>query len=83
MVHRLRGFLLRQEPFPHKGIRGDEIRVSRKCGKRLIGRIPVARRADGEDLPVLLSRFFYKIHKPVCLIGKASDPVFPGEAENG
>jgi hypothetical protein len=81
VVNCLCSLLLCQESLTHKGIRGNEIRVPRKGGKRLVGGIPVARGADRENLPVLLSRFFHKIHKPVGLIGKTSDPVFSGQAE--
>jgi hypothetical protein len=70
-----------QKALPDQLIQIDIIWVSRKGGKGLIGRVPVACGAQGKDLPEALAGFLQIVNKILCFPGKASDPVFPGKAE--
>ena len=79
-VHRVALFL-REQALRDQVLKADQIRISRKGRERLIGRIPVSRRTKGQDLPVGLPRFLQKIHKLICLLRKAADPVLAGQAE--
>ena len=49
-------FFLCQKALPDQLLQVDKIRISRKSGKGLVGRIPIARRAKGKHLPKALSR---------------------------
>ncbi len=46
-----RAFLSCEQPVAHQQLEVDEIRVPRKGGEGLIGRVAVARRPQGQDLP--------------------------------
>ena len=71
-----------QKPFLTKTLQADKIRIPRKSGKGLIGRIPHARHSHGKDLPKTLPRCRKEIHKFVRLTGKAPDPVSGWQGKN-
>ena len=53
----------------------NEIRISCKCGKRLVRGIPVSGRSKWQDLPVFLTRFCKLIYKSVSFFRKTSDSI--------
>ena len=57
-----------------------KIGVARKGRAALVGAVPIARGAQGQDLPDLLACRRKEIHKFFCLFAKAADPVGAGQA---
>ena len=70
----------RQQPLGFQSIQINEIRVARKGRAALVGAVPIARGAQGQDLPDLLACRRKEIHKFFCLFAKAADPVGAGQA---
>ena len=61
-----------------EGVQTDEIRVARKGGERLIGRVvgqTVGGRTQRQDLPVTLSGLFQPVHKRIGSFVKTADAV--------
>ena len=50
----------------HQGLQINEVLVSSKGGQRLIRGVSIARRAEGQNLPVPLPRLCQEVHKPTC-----------------
>ena len=63
-----RAFLLRQQALLDQDLQVDEIRIPRKGGEGLIGRIPVAGGRQGQYLPVALARLPQLVHEIICLL---------------
>ena len=57
-----------QVPILYQFFQINKIGISRKGGKRLIGRVSISGRAKGQNLPIALTGFFQKIHKFVCFL---------------
>ena len=76
-------FLLGQHALFDQRFQADEIGISRKGGKALVGRIAIAGGADGQDLPVGLSGIVEPVHKIVCTLGKAAHAVLGRQAGDG
>ena len=74
--------LLRQPTGGDELIRVDEVGIARKRGKRLIGRIAIARRTDREDLPIGLPGFFEKVDKVISGLAEVAHAVWRGERGN-
>ena len=72
-----------QQPLGFQSIQINEIRVARKGRAALVGAVPIARGAQGQDLPDLLACRRKEIHKFFCLFAKAADPVGPGRLDTG
>ena len=69
-----------QQPLGFQSIQINEIGVARKGRAALVGAVPIARGAQGQDLPDLLACRRKEIHKFFCLFAKAADPVGAGQA---
>ena len=78
-----RALLSCEQPVAHQQLEVDEIRVPRKGGEGLIGRVAVARRPQGQDLPIFLPGRRKKIHKPVRFLPQRADPIRRGERKDG
>ena len=76
---RLPALLLCQKPFLFQCVQIDIIGIPGKSRKRLIGRIPVARRPKRQDLPVLLARLCQPVHEFIGFSGKTADPIPLGQ----
>ena len=63
-----RAFLLRQQALLDQDLQVDEIRVPRKGGEGLIGRIPVAGGRQGQYLPVALARLPQLVNEIIRLL---------------
>ena len=68
-----------QALFP-QGLQVDEIGVARKGRTALVGAVPIAGGAQGQDLPDGLARRRKEIHEPDGLRPKAADPIGAGQA---
>ena len=79
---RLFTLLLREESLPDQSRKINEIGIPRKGRKALIGRIPVAGRPQGQNLPVALPGLRKKIRKTEGLLSEASDPISSGQRKN-
>jgi len=75
-------FLPGQQALTDQGLQIDEVRVSGKGGKGLIGRIPVACRSQRQDLSEALPCIRQVINELTRFSRKASDPVQAGKAED-
>ena len=71
-----------QKPLFDQLLKRDKIRISRKCRKGLIRRIPVSGRPDRQYLPAGHPCVCQIIHKPVCFLRKTADAVLPRQAED-
>ena len=69
----------RQELVLDEQVEVDEIRVARERGKALIRRVAVARGAEGQELPVLLSGGGEKIGKLIRGLAQRADAVRRGQ----
>ena len=58
----------------------DEVGVARKGRAALVGAVPIARGAQGQDLPDGLACLGQKIHKLQRRFAKAADPIGAGQA---
>ena len=63
----------------HQELQVNEVVISSKSGKGLIGGIPIACGAEGQDLPVLLPGLLQKIHKAVGRLSHSSNPIGAGQ----
>ena len=61
----------------------DEIGVARTGRERLIGRVAIARRRKGQNLPIMLFARGEKIDKVVGVPAKAADAVRSGQGRDG
>ena len=71
-----------QQPLLCQGIQIDKVRVPCKCGKRLVGAVPIAGGSHRKYLPVFLPCFLQKIHKLVSGLSKRTDPIRRWETGN-
>ncbi len=75
-----------QDTLLNQAVQADEIGVSRKGGKGLVGGIigiPVGGDAQRQDLPVALTGFLQPVHKTVGFFVKAADAVFGRQTGDG
>ena len=72
-----------QESLLDQSLQIDEVRISRKGRKTLVGRIAEPRRSERQDLPVGLSGLFQEIDKVAGFLRKTADSVFRGQTGNG
>ena len=71
--------LLRQEAVLPQQIEVNEIGVARVRAEALIGAVAVARRADGEKLPVVLPGRLQKVGEVIGCLAKCADPIGGGQ----
>ena len=63
-----------------RALQVDELGVARKGRTALVGAVPIAGGAQGQDLPDGLARRRKEIHEPDGLRPKAADPIRAGQA---
>ena len=70
------GLLLAEPALLDELVDVDEQRVARKGRRGLVRRIAEADRAERQDLPDVLARFFEEVDEAVCLLAEVADTVF-------
>ena len=69
-----------QQALLAQSLQVDEIGVARKGRAALVGAVPIAGGAEGQDLPDVLARRRQEVHKFDSLRPEAADPVRAGQA---